>query len=77
MRVDELDYPLPEAAIAQRPTEDRDGARLLVVDQGGARHRRILDWVSLVPPEALVVLNDTRVRRSRLLLEPWLMSLAH
>jgi S-adenosylmethionine:tRNA ribosyltransferase-isomerase len=69
VRVDELDYPLPEAAIAQRPTEHRDGARLLVVDEGGARHRRILDWVSLVPEGALVVLNDTRVRRSRLLLE--------
>jgi S-adenosylmethionine:tRNA ribosyltransferase-isomerase len=69
VRVDELDYPLPEAAIAQRPTEHRDGARLLTVDANGAHHRRILDWVSLVPPDALVVLNDTRVRRSRLLLE--------
>lgn len=69
MRVELLDYPLPEAAIAQRPTEDRDGARLLVVAERGASHRRIVDWPSLVPPGALVVLNDTRVRRSRLLFE--------
>jgi S-adenosylmethionine:tRNA ribosyltransferase-isomerase len=69
MRVDLLDYPLPEAAIAQRPTEHRDGARLLAVEERNVFHRRIADWVSLVPAGALVVLNDTRVRRSRLLLE--------
>jgi S-adenosylmethionine:tRNA ribosyltransferase-isomerase len=69
MRVDQLDYPLPEAAIAQRPTEDRDGARLFIMDGRGARHGRITDWVELVPQGALVVLNDTRVRRSRLRLE--------
>lgn len=69
MRVDLLDYPLPDEAIAQQPTSDRDGARLLVVDAGGASHRRIRDWVGLVPAGSLVVLNDTRVRRSRLLLQ--------
>jgi S-adenosylmethionine:tRNA ribosyltransferase-isomerase len=69
MRVDLLDYPLPQSAIAQRPTAHRDGARLLVVEQRAVLHRRIADWVSLVPAGALVVLNDTRVRRSRLLLE--------
>jgi S-adenosylmethionine:tRNA-ribosyltransferase-isomerase (queuine synthetase) len=30
MRTDELDYELPEAAIAQTPAEPRDAARLLV-----------------------------------------------
>ncbi|HTV20622.1 MAG TPA: tRNA preQ1(34) S-adenosylmethionine ribosyltransferase-isomerase QueA [Polyangiaceae bacterium] len=69
MRVDLLDYPLPEAAIAQRPTEHRDGARLLVVGERAVSHRRIVDWPSLVPADALVVLNDTRVRRSRLRFE--------
>lgn len=68
MRVDLLDYPLPEEAIAQQPTSDRDGARLLVVETSGASHRRIRDWVELIPAGSLVVLNDTRVRRSRLLL---------
>lgn len=66
MRVDLLDYPLPDEAIAQEPTRDRDGARLLLVEASGARHRRIPDWVELVPAGSLVVLNDTRVRRSRL-----------
>jgi S-adenosylmethionine:tRNA ribosyltransferase-isomerase len=69
MRLDLLDYALPDEAIAQRPTDDRDGARLLVVEEHGTAHRRIADWVSLVPSGSLVVLNDTRVRRSRLLFE--------
>jgi S-adenosylmethionine:tRNA ribosyltransferase-isomerase len=67
MRVELLDYSLPEHAIAQRPTPERDGARLLLVEQAGVQHHRLVDWVSLVPKGALVVLNDTRVRRSRLL----------
>lgn len=66
MRVDLLDYPLPDEAIAQEPAHDRDGARLLVVDGAGAWHRQIRDWIELVPAGSLVVLNDTRVRRSRL-----------
>jgi S-adenosylmethionine:tRNA ribosyltransferase-isomerase len=67
MRLDLLDYHLPEHAIAQRPTAQRDGARLLVVDDCGVSHHRCVDWSSLVSERALVVLNDTRVRRSRLL----------
>ena len=69
MRAELLDYPLPDAAIAQRPTRDRDGARLLVVGAGEVSHRRVVEWPSLVPSGALVVLNDTRVRRSRLRFE--------
>lgn len=69
MRVDLLDYALPEAAIAQRPSEHRDGARLLLVGERAVSHRRIVDWPALVPDGALVVLNDTRVRRSRLRFE--------
>src|SRR5688572_31272220 len=69
MRVDLLDYALPEAAIAQHPSEHRDDARLLVVGERALSHRRIVDWPALVPDGALVVLNDTRVRRSRLRFE--------
>jgi S-adenosylmethionine:tRNA ribosyltransferase-isomerase len=69
MRVDLLDYPLPEAAIAQRPTQHRDGARLLVVGERAVSDRRIVDWPALVPDSALVVLKDTPVRRSRLRFE--------
>src|SRR5688572_16037349 len=67
MRLALLDYELPDEAIAQHPTAERDGARLLCVNDAGVSHHRLRDWVDMVPPDALVVLNDTRVRRSRLI----------
>jgi S-adenosylmethionine:tRNA ribosyltransferase-isomerase len=69
VRVEVLDYELPESAIAQRPLARREMARLLVLDPRTAEHghREIRDWPSLVPPGALVVLNDTKVVKARLL----------
>ena len=66
MDTSELDYELPEAAVAQRPANPRDAARLLVpsldVEQ---RHRHVADLPSLVAPGTVVVLNDTRVLPAR------------
>lgn len=70
MDVADLDYDLPAAAIAQLPVEPRDAARLLV-DRGPGdppEHRTVRDLPELVQPGDLVVVNDTRVRRARLLL---------
>jgi S-adenosylmethionine:tRNA ribosyltransferase-isomerase len=58
-------YELPEELIAARPTARRDGARLMVVDGPSLEHRAVSDWAELVPAGALVILNDTRVRRAR------------
>jgi S-adenosylmethionine:tRNA ribosyltransferase-isomerase len=66
MRLELLDYSLPEQAIAQHPSIERDGARLLRVEARGVEHHRFKQWAEMVPAGALVVLNDTRVRRSRL-----------
>jgi S-adenosylmethionine:tRNA ribosyltransferase-isomerase len=67
MRSSELDYELPEALIAQRPLDDRDSSRLLVVDRasGETRHRLFSDLPDLLAGE-LVVVNDTRVIPARL-----------
>jgi S-adenosylmethionine:tRNA ribosyltransferase-isomerase len=62
-----FDYELPEELIAVRPAERRDGARLLLLDGGRLEHRSISEWPELVPEGALVVLNDSRVRRARVL----------
>ncbi|HVY27595.1 MAG TPA: tRNA preQ1(34) S-adenosylmethionine ribosyltransferase-isomerase QueA [Polyangiaceae bacterium] len=66
MRTELLDYDLPDELIARRPLSERDASRLLVLDQGSIAHRRIRDWPELLPEGALVVLNDTRVRRARM-----------
>lgn len=62
-----FDYELPEALIAQRPADRREAARLLVLQPEGLEHRVISDLALLVPADALVVMNSTRVRRARLL----------
>lgn len=68
---DSYDYSLPEEAIAQRPAEPRDSARLLVaVDPAGAvTHRTVADLPDLLGPGDLLVVNDSRVIPARLLLE--------
>jgi len=68
MRVDLLDYKLDEASIAQAPSADRLAARLLEVPaDGDVRHRHVADLPDLIPPGAVVVVNDTRVLPARLL----------
>jgi S-adenosylmethionine:tRNA ribosyltransferase-isomerase len=66
MRTELLDYELPEELIALHPPAERDGGRLLVLDGYRIEHRRVRDWPELVPEGALVVVNDTRVFRARL-----------
>jgi S-adenosylmethionine:tRNA ribosyltransferase-isomerase len=67
LRTSELDYPLPKALIARRPPAERDGARLLALTREGPVDRRITEWPELVAPGAVVVLNETRVLKARLL----------
>ena len=67
LRTDDFDYHLPEALIADRPPERRDGARMLVVDraEGTIGHRQFTDFPSLTRPDDLIVLNNVRVARAR------------
>jgi S-adenosylmethionine:tRNA ribosyltransferase-isomerase len=66
VRTELLDYELPEERIAKRPLAERDASRLLVLDRGELSHRLIRDLPELLPAGALLVVNDTRVRRARL-----------
>lgn len=71
MRVDFVDYPLPNERIAQMPPAERDGGRLLVVQARGPddvqlHDARMCDLPSLLPRDSLLVANDTRVIPARL-----------
>ena len=66
MRIDDLDYHLPEALIATHPVERRDHARLLTLTESGPIDRRFDELPALLPEGALVVVNDTRVIPARL-----------
>jgi S-adenosylmethionine:tRNA ribosyltransferase-isomerase len=61
-------YDLPPGAIAQRPAEPRDAARLLVDDPvaGRVAHRTVADLPDLVRPGDVLVVNTTRVLPARL-----------
>jgi S-adenosylmethionine:tRNA ribosyltransferase-isomerase len=68
MELADVDYDLPPRAIAQRPAEPRDAARLLV-DGGpaaGVEHRTVADVPLLVRPGDVLVVNTTRVLPARL-----------
>lgn len=68
MRLEELDYDLPESLIAQHPAERREDARLLVVERAtGALHdQRISDLPRWLRAGDVLALNETRVRPARL-----------
>ena len=59
-------YDLPDAQIARYPAATRDASRLMLLDAvGGTSHHRFSDLIDLLPPGALLVLNDARVVRAR------------
>jgi len=68
VRIDDFDYPLPEACIAQRPAAARSHSRLLRLPPGDGppSHHRFAELPALLCPGDLLVLNDTRVIPARL-----------
>jgi len=64
----DFDYDLPPALIAQTPAPERGASRLLHLDAAGDLHdRRFSDLLNLLIPHDLLVFNDTRVIKARLL----------
>ena len=67
MNVDDFDFDLPDAAIAQDPPKERGGSRLLVLHRaGGIDHTTFANLRQYVVPGDLLVVNDTRVFPARL-----------
>lgn len=69
VKVAEFDYSLPEELIAQVPVEPRDSSRLLVMrrDSGDTEHTVFREIPRYLREGDLLVLNNTRVIRARLL----------
>ncbi|MBM3347558.1 MAG: tRNA preQ1(34) S-adenosylmethionine ribosyltransferase-isomerase QueA, partial [Betaproteobacteria bacterium] len=66
-RLSDFDFDLPEALIAQFPAPQRTGSRLMHVSGRGIAHRQFDDLPELLAAGDVLVLNDTRVMRARLL----------
>ena len=69
MRLDDFDYDLPQELIAQFPSAVRGADRLLHLDgvTGAHSDRQFGDLVGLVAPGDVVVFNNTRVIKARLI----------
>jgi S-adenosylmethionine:tRNA ribosyltransferase-isomerase len=68
-RLDDYDYTLPEALIAQHPSPERDQSRLMQVSRatGAVTHLRFGDIADVLAAGDVLVLNDTKVVPGRLL----------
>ena len=68
MQTSDFHYDLPEELIASRPLENRDGSRMMLVNRatGEITHHHFHEFAELLPPNHLLVLNDTKVIPARL-----------
>jgi S-adenosylmethionine:tRNA ribosyltransferase-isomerase len=66
LTVDDFDYDLPEALIAQHPTPERSGSRLLRLGRDGVSDHVFTDLPRFLAAGDLLVFNDTRVIKARL-----------
>ena len=62
-------YDLPEELIAQSPSDERDGCRLMVLDRksGELSHKIFRDIIDYLNPEDMLVVNSSKVIPARLL----------
>lgn len=69
MKTADFSFELPHRLIAQFPPEQRGTDRLMVLDRntGKRSHHQITDLPGLLPAGSLMVFNNSRVRKARLL----------
>ncbi|SPE34371.1 S-adenosylmethionine:tRNA ribosyltransferase-isomerase [Burkholderiales bacterium] len=67
LRRSDFEFSLPPELIAQHPAEQREGARLLHVRADGCHDEHIPDLLGKFQAGDVLVLNDTRVIKARLL----------
>jgi S-adenosylmethionine:tRNA ribosyltransferase-isomerase len=69
MKVKELYYPLPKELIAQYPAEKRESSRLMILDRQNHswKHQRFYELPDYLVPGDVLILNNTKVIRARLI----------
>lgn len=67
LELSDFDFELPAALIAQRPLPDRSSSRLLHLADGKTSDLLFAQLPALLDPGDLILLNDTRVIKARLL----------
>lgn len=67
LTLDDFDFPLPPELIAQHPAAQRTASRLLHVNGKQLEDRHFADLPQFLAPGDLLVFNDTKVIKARLL----------
>ncbi|MDR3133397.1 MAG: S-adenosylmethionine:tRNA ribosyltransferase-isomerase [Prevotellaceae bacterium] len=67
IRIADYNYPLPDERIAKFPLAQRDRAKLLTYSAGNIGHTVFTELPALLPPDSLLVFNETKVIPARLL----------
>ena len=67
LRTEDFNYQLPEELIASRPTEKRDGSRMMVIDRttGSISCHMFDEFLDFIKDDDLCIFNNTKVVKSR------------
>lgn len=65
LTIEDLEYELPQDRIAIHPVNPRSSAKLLVVGSESFEDFTVRDLPTLIPPDALLVVNETSVLPAR------------
>ena len=68
INISDFDYPLPDERIAKFPLEERSSSKLLIYNKGEISHRHFSDLGDILPEGTLLVFNNTKVVRARLVM---------
>ncbi len=67
IKIEDYNYLLPEGKIAKFPLAERDQSKLLYLHQGQISEEKFRQIPNLLPAHSLLIFNETRVIRARLL----------
>ena len=68
ININDYDYPLPDERIAKFPLSERDSSKLLIYRGGEISEKHFSDIPSELPAGSLLVFNNTKVVRARLVM---------
>ena len=68
ININDYDYPLPDERIAKFPLEERDSSKLLIYRGGEISQRHFSDIADVLPEGSLLIFNNTKVVRARLVM---------
>src|SRR5690606_696888 len=69
LSINDFNYDLPEEKIASFPLSERDQSKLLICKQGQFSEDQYKNIAAYLPENSILVFNDTRVIRARILFQ--------